>query len=233
MSILSSYHIVDLTHPLDEHAPTWNGSCGFRSEIKMDYEQGLRVLAYKCHAGVGTHMDAPSHFIPEANNIGDILLKNLIVPCTVLNLSSRRSGDLVVSSKQILEFEKQFGKIPEDSLFFVHTGWAAFWSKPDQYRNLDESGQMHFPTLSKDAAELLLERNIVGVGIDTLSPDPQGSQFPVHHLILGKGKYIVENVANLDQMPSIGAYAINLPLNIRFGAESPVRLIGLVPKVSK
>ncbi|MGE0669843.1 MAG: cyclase family protein [Parachlamydiales bacterium] len=230
MSILSRYRAIDLTHPLDEHAPTWNGSCGFRSEIKMDYDQGLRVLAYKCHAGVGTHIDAPSHFIPDADNIGDIPLETLIVPCTVLDLSSRRSGDLVVTSKEILEFEKKFGKIPEASLFFAHTGWAAFWSKPDQYRNLDKSGQMHFPTLSKDAAELLLERNVVGIGIDTLSPDPQGSQFPVHHLLLGKRKYILENVANLGRMPPVGAYVINFPMNIRFGAESPVRLVGLVPK---
>ncbi|MBS0653229.1 MAG: cyclase family protein [Verrucomicrobia bacterium] len=228
--ILTHFEFVDLTHPLDEHAPTWNGSCGFRSEIKMDYDQGLRVQAYKCHAGVGTHMDAPSHFIRDAKNIGDIPLEVLIVPCSVLNLSSQRSEDLIVTSKEIIQFEKKFGKIAPGSLFFAYTGWAAFWSKPDQYRNLDQSGQMHFPTMSKDAAELLLERDVAGVGMDTLSPDPQGSQFPVHHLILGKGKYILENVANLNLMPPVGAYAINLPLNIRFGAESPVRLVGLIPK---
>lgn len=222
------FDFVDLTHPLDGNAPTWNGSCGFKHEIKMDYEQGLRVMTYKCHAGVGTHMDAPSHFIKGGMNIADIPLEQLIAPCAVIDLSRQSHGDLIISSDAILEFEKKHGKIAKGSLFLAHTGWSSFWSDPQKYRNPDAAGQMHFPTYSAQAAELLLERGIVGLGIDTLSPDPQGSNFPVHHLLLGAGKYIIENVAHLNRMPPSGAYAINFPLKICCGAESPVRLVGLI-----
>ena len=223
----SRCQLIDLTHPLDEKAPTWNGSCGFRHEIKMDYDRGLRVLSYKCHAGVGTHMDAPSHFVPGGKNIGDIPLEVLIVPCCVLDLSARCSADLVVSEKDIIQFEEEFGDLAEGCLFFAYTGWAKYWQFPEKYRNVDGSGVMHFPIYSKGAAEHLLKRKVVGLGIDTFSPDPQESHFPVHHLMLGAGKYILENVANLNLMPPVGAYVINFPLNIRVGTESAVRLVGI------
>lgn len=225
---LSGCELIDLTHSLDGDAPTWTGSCGFRSEIKMDYPQGLRVLAYKCHAGVGTHMDAPSHFIPGGSHVGDIPLEALIVPCHVLNVSDRCAGDCVVTPEDVGAYEKRYGMIGKGSLLLIDTGWAKFWCNPAQYRNSDPQGRMHFPTLAREAGEILLERDVVGVGIDTLSPDPPGGQFPIHHLFLGKGKYILENVANLGRMPPVGAYAINFPLKIREGAESPVRLVGVV-----
>lgn len=226
--VFSRCRLVDLTHPLDEKAPTWNGSCGFRHEIKMDYDKGLRVLSYKCHAGVGTHLDAPSHFIPGGGNIADIALESLIVPCCVMDLSKRCSADLVVSKADIIQFEERHGAVLERSLFFAYTGWSQYWCFPEKYRNADGNGQMHFPTYSKEAAQYLMDRGVAGIGIDTFSPDPQGSEFPVHHLILGAGKYIVENAANLNRMPAMGAYVINLPLNIREGTESAVRLVGII-----
>jgi kynurenine formamidase len=228
--LFSQCRFIDLTHPLDEKAPTWNGSCGFRHEVKMDYDQGLRVLSYKCHAGIGTHLDAPSHFIPGGKNIADIPIETLIVPCCVSDLSSRCSEDLVVQESDIILFEKTYGALPKGCLFFVYTGWSQYWGVSERYRNVDNNGLMHFPTYSSQAAQYLLRKEVVGIGIDTFSPDSQGSQFPVHHAILGAGKYIVENVANLDQMPPIGGYVINLPLNICLGTESPVRIIGIVNK---
>jgi kynurenine formamidase len=205
------------------------GSCGFRSEIKMDYPQGLRVLSYKCHAGIGTHLDAPSHFIPGGSNAGDIPLKSLIVPSHVLHVSDQCAADLIVQPDDLFVYEKRYGMIEKGSLILVHTGWGKHWTQPDRYRNLDREAMMHFPTLSHELGEILIKRDVVGVGIDTLSPDPPKSQFPIHHLFLGKGKYILENVASLEQMPPVGAYVINLPLRIREGSESPVRLVGVIP----
>ena len=58
--LLNHFKVVDLTHPLCSSVPTWNGSCGFCLETKKDYDQVFRVEEMKMHAGVGTHMDAPS-----------------------------------------------------------------------------------------------------------------------------------------------------------------------------
>lgn len=61
--LLEHFKVEDLTQPLSASVPTWNGSCGFCLEIKKDYDQMFRVQQVKMHAGVGTHMDAPSHRI--------------------------------------------------------------------------------------------------------------------------------------------------------------------------
>ena len=80
---LHSCKIVDLTHPLSAQAPTWNGTCGFCAEVKKDYDQMFRVQQIKMHAGVGTHMDAPSHRFPGTSSIAEIPLERLIIPACV------------------------------------------------------------------------------------------------------------------------------------------------------
>jgi kynurenine formamidase len=218
------FRAVDLTHTLHEKVPTWNGSCGFHHEIKMDYDQGLRVMKYECHAGIGTHMDAPSHFVQGAPDIADIPIEDLIVPVFVIPAHHLKE-DGHLSAGDILHFEKKHSKIPPKSLVLAHTGWDKRWNEPESYRN-----KLRFPGIGAKAAVLLLEREIVGLGIDTLSPDGCDMSFPVHKSVLGRGKYILENVANLGQMPAAGAFAIVLPMKVREGSEAAVRAIGLCPQ---
>lgn len=75
---------------------------------------------------------------------------------------------------------------------------------------------------------MLLKRNIIGIGIDTLSPDRPENGFPVHNIILDAGKYIVENIANSSKMPATSAYILIMPMKIKNGTKSPVRLVGLI-----
>lgn len=230
--VLDRFRVVDLTHPLHEKIPTWSGGCGFHMEIKLDYPQGLRVQSLKSHAGVGTHIDAPSHFIKDSWNIGDIPLENLIVPVCVLDMRPKMDPDLFISVDDIKTFEKTEGPIPDRCLFLAHTGWDKNWNDPERYRNPDSNGKMHFPGFSAEAATYLLKRNIVGLGIDTLSPDGSrngpGIRYPVHEIILGAKRYIMENVAHLDQMPALGAFAIAFPPPAREATESAARLAGLI-----
>lgn len=227
--MLEPFQIVDLTHLLHEGVPTWSGRCGFRLEIRVDYEQGLRAQTVKGHAGVGTHMDAPSHFIPGSWNISDIPLERLIIPACILNLRKEMSPDLMILPHHIEEYEHQYGKIEEKSLVIASTGWEKYWNEPEKYRNADSSGQLHFPSFSKETAELLVKRKIAGIGIDTLSPD-KGPLFPVHQAILGAQMYILENLAHLDRMPAKGAYVIAFPQKARDASESTARVAGLIPK---
>jgi kynurenine formamidase len=76
---------------------------------------------------------------------------------------------------------------------------------PADYVNADAGGVMHFPGYGADAARLLVERGVVGIGIDTLSLDHGPSQnFAPHKIMLAVGKYQIENMANLDALPARG-----------------------------
>lgn len=225
--MISKFKLIDLSHDINSSVPSWTGSCGFSSEIKMDYDQGVRVMAYKCHAGVGTHIDAPSHFVPGGDTVADIPLEDLVAPAYVIDVSSRCGPDLSITPADLVAFEKEHGRIPEGAFVMGNTGWAKYWKEPKKYRNTDASNQMHFPVFELKTAELLMERGIKGLGIDTLTPELEKG-FPIHHLILGAGKYIVENLANLSQLPPVGATVLILPIKVTEGSEAPVRAIALL-----
>ncbi len=227
--LLEHFSLLELTQPLSPNAPTWNGSCGFCLEIKKDYDQEFRVQQIKCHAGVGTHMDAPSHRFKGAASINNISLEKLIVQACVIDVTKIATAEYEISVQDVLQYEAKYGVITPNSLVIGYTGWSHLWSDPDAYRNVDEKGQMHFPAFSAAAAELLLKRKIAGIAIDTLSPDCLDHSFPVHKLILGAGLYIIENVADCSKLPPKGAYVIALPMNALSATEAPIRMLGLVP----
>ena len=107
---LFPYKIVDLTHTLDEKIPAWNRGCGFKSEIKLDYadckdEVKFRVQAFKLHAGIGTHIDAPAHCISNGLTVGEIPLQDLLSPCTLINVSQSAHERYSVSVQDITTFE--------------------------------------------------------------------------------------------------------------------------------
>lgn len=228
--LLNLFKTVDLTQPLYANAPTWDGSCGYCLTVEKDYDKTFRVQHIKMHAGVGTHIDAPSHLIQGGLSITEIPFEQLITPLCIIDVSDRARADYEVSVEDIKQYEETYGIIPQGSLVVANTGWNRFWLDPIKYRNLDANGRMHFPAFSAKAAEFLLKRSIAGVAIDTLSPDCLDDHFPVHQLILGSGKYIIENIGDCSQVPSAGAYAIALPLRIETGTESPMRILGLISK---
>jgi kynurenine formamidase len=229
-SPFSSFKLLDLTHTLNSAAPTWSGNCGFNHHVIVDYPEACRVQSIEMNAGTGTHIDAPAHFIPGAKGAAEIALEDLFAPIFLIDVSEKVHADYYIDCEDILAFEKQYGKIAAGSLVIGYTGWDQYWHDPKKFRNPDETGQMHFPGFSARSAELLLERNIAGLAVDSLSPDCLDLNFPVHYAILGAGKYIVENLANCRFLPPIGAYSIILPIKTEEGTEAVARAVALLPR---
>lgn len=227
------YMLVDLTHTLDPTIPSWDGDCGFTLEGEWSASSdaggpSFHLQQMKMHAGIGTHMDAPAHCIPGGLSIADLPLDQLIAPCVVLDQSDNCHADLRLLPQDIEIFESIHGPIASGSFVFVYTGWAQFWSDADLYRN-----NHVFPSIARAAAEMLLERGVCGLGIDTLSPDRPAEGFPVHQLFLGQGKYLIENAASLEKMPPCGGFVLALPIKIKEAAEAPVRLVGIIPRANE
>lgn len=238
--MLFPFSLIDLTHTLSPHIPAWNLQCGFQHSITLDYSDCLSDIKFcvqqiNTPAGIGTHMDAPSHCIPGGAHINELPLKQLIAPCVVIDVSAgvltkadvsdRADEHYVVTPDDIATFEKKYGTIAPGSFVIIRTGWDRLWNEPARYHN-----NVVFPSVSPAAAQILLDRGIVGLGIDTLSPDLQSAGFQVHSLLLGAGKYIVENVAHADLLPPVGSFSLALPIKIEGGTEAPIRLIGLIKK---
>lgn len=222
------YKLIDLTHTLHADIPTWSGGCGFHHEVQLDYddckgEDKFRVMKMRMHAGVGTHMDAPSHAIAGGKCIHSFDVNELCMPCVVIDVSDKMHERYSLLVEDIEVFEKQYGEIEAGFCVFVYTGWSQYWNNPIRYIN-----NHVFPSVSADAAQLLHAKGVMALGIDTISPDRPEDGFPVHRVFLGAGKFLIENAANLTQMPAIGGYMIALPLKVKDGTEAAIRLVGLV-----
>lgn len=224
------FKCIDLTHPLTASTPSWDNSCGFKHATQLDdadctTDVQFKVHTISMHAGIGTHMDAPAHCYPNGRTIEQISLTDCIAPYMVVDISAKAKETYLCSKQDILEFEASYGQVQPGHFVIIRTGWDRFWTEPDKYRN-----NLQFPSISKEAAELLASRDIVGLGIDTLSPDLPESGYPVHQVLLESGKYIVENVANAHLVPPKNSYILALPLPIAGGTEAPVRLVALLQK---
>ncbi len=224
------YKLIDLSHVLDGNIPTWNGGCGFNHDVHINYsdcegEYKFRVMKVKMHAGIGTHMDAPSHCIPGGRCINDFDVNDLCMPCVVIDVSDKCHERYSLSLQDITDFESKYGAIDKGSCVMIRTGWEKSWHTPLKYHN-----NHVFPSVSSEAAELFLERGVSALGIDTLSPDRPEDGFKAHKSFLSADKIIIENVANLDSMLPLGSFVMVLPIKIKDGTEAPVRLVGLIKK---
>ena len=223
------FNVIDLTHTISSKIPTWGGERGFNLKNQCTYEDCTTdvkfcVQSVAMNAGIGTHIDAPSHCHKGLAAVHEVSVDQLCSPCVVIDVSDRAHEAFGLTVQDIKEFERMYGELVAGAFVIIRTGWDQFWSHPEKYRN-----DLRFPAVSEEAARYLLEREIAGLGIDTLSPDRPESGFIVHKLLLGAGKYIVENVANTRMMPAVGGFCIAAPLKIEHGTEAPVRFIGLIP----
>ncbi len=104
-------------------------------------------------------------------------------------------------------WEKRNGRLPAKCAVFLNSGWDTKAKDAKAFLGQDRSGTLHFPGFSKEACEFLLkEREVAGLAVDTLSLDFGASKdFTVHKLWLGAGKWGLECVANLSELPPSGA----------------------------
>jgi kynurenine formamidase len=81
---------------------------------------------------------------------------------------------------------------------------------------------------------LVLERQCVGLGVETVGTDAgQASHFdeplPAHSILHGHGRFGLQCLTNLDQLPLFGAVIVAMPLKIAGGSGSPLRVMALAP----
>ncbi|MEI8130543.1 MAG: cyclase family protein [bacterium] len=225
----TSSTIIDLTHTISSKTPTFDGGCGFYLSTTVDYHECtepnlFRVQKIDMRAGIGTHIDAPAHCIEGGETIESLKLENLVTACVMIAVDTGGEETFRILPEIVEAFEKTHGQIASNSFVIFYTGWDKYWDTAEKYLNDHKS-----PSIDVRTAELLLARNVSGIGIDTLSADSGAEDFPVHRAVLGAGKYLVENIANASKLPSVGAQSIVLPMKIQDATESPVRLIALVP----
>ena len=205
--------ILDLTHTWGEDFPVFPGAEQPTFEVIVTIESGgffKSKLSFDEHTG--THMDAPIHFAEDGLSADMLPPENFFAPLAIVDISNRAAGDPDAQGTvdDILAWEAANGQLPAGAFVALNSGWAAKVDDPEAFLNVDADGVPHFPGWHPDATAMLVnERDIVGMGVDTVSLDFGAStDFGTHLTLLPAGKFGIENLANLGSAPGTGARVI-------------------------
>lgn len=229
---LQATSVLDLTHPMYDKMAFWPGGVPFKKTQLVGYDQGYLLHKFEMGENTGTHVDAPAHFIKGNKPIDQLALSELIVPAVVIDVQDKVAGDpdYQLSAADVKNWETQHGTIAAGSFVVLNTGWHKRFANPEKYINMGEGNVMHFPGYGPDSAALLVERDVAGIGIDTLSLDHGPSKdFATHVVMLKANKYQVENLANLDALPATGATILVGVLPVKGGSQAQARVLAFLP----
>ncbi|GGL69333.1 cyclase family protein [Wenxinia marina] len=225
----ASGRIVDLTHTYDETFPTFSGEPGIVYDKVYDLAaDGYNLYKLTIDEHTGTHIDAPMHFSADGNSVDEIPVESLMCPLCVVDISAKASEDpnAMVEPEDIEAWTSANGDLPEGALVAMHSGWAA---KVGDESFRGDGTNLAFPGFSKAATDLLMEAGAGAIGVDTLSLDPGNSaDFAVHYSWLPSGRFGIECLTGLDQVPATGATAIVGAPKHRGGTGGPGRVFALL-----
>jgi kynurenine formamidase len=235
--------LLDMTYMFDENTIYWPTAEPFKLE-KLDWrtlEGGWWYASsnYGASEHGGTHADAPIHFSENGKTIDQIPLHDWIGSAVKIDVVSKclRNRDYLLTIEDITQWESRYGRIPDNAWVLMYTGVDTKYY-PDKKKVLgtvktgkDAIPELSFPGYSAEAAEFLInKRNIKGIGLDTPSIDHGKSKdFKVHRICFAANKLAIENIANLDKLPTIGAILYVLPMLIKDGTGAPARVFAVLP----
>ena len=223
--------VIDLTHTLGPDFPmTWPNPFRMEPTSRLGKD---KWNAYRWHIQEhsGTHIDSPLH-CSEGPSADRIAAEDLIGPLVVVDIRDRSSknADAQLTPDDLAAWERKHGPIPDGAIVAMLSGWDARVNDPRKFFGFDSHGGYHSPGFHIDSVRFLHEqRSVKGIAVDTMSLDPGNSaDFSVHHFWLGKGKWGLENVANLAQVPPTGAAVIVGGPKIAGCTGGPSRVMALV-----
>lgn len=226
--LMAKAKAVDLSHTLEEGIPFVASHSRFYKMAWGAQSEGYAANHHQLllHEHHGTHIDAPVHFFSDGEKktyLDELDLGRFHGSCAVFDASSVESGG-VATPEHILEWEQKNGKLAKGDVALFYFGQEKLWKlSPDHLPFMDR-----YAGLSGEAARLLVERGVKMAGTDAASIDASTHQgHPAHRALLGNGVLVLENLANLTQLPP-RCYFICLPLPIGGGTGSPIRPMALV-----
>lgn len=199
----------DISPPVDARSPVFPGDTAYQQTWAAQFTPGcpVNVSAITLSPHVGAHADAPLHYDPQGQAVGQLPLAPFLGPCRVVHTLG--CGDLVGPQ----HLAHALHNLPPRVL--VRT------CRQFPLTRFDEQLTAFHP----DTVAQLADRGVLLIGIDSASIDPADSKaLPSHQLIRQRGLRVLENLW-LDDVPEGDYELIALPLKLMTADASPVRAV--------
>lgn len=203
--------IIDISVTLEKGMLVWPGSIEYTRQQDRSLSNGDLCNRSQMHIDMhmGTHVDAPLHFLRDGTSVDQLDLALFCGPAYVADLTHVGA---------IGECELAGLGLPEGTVrvLFKTANSYRLWSK--------EGFDAGFVGLTGDGAEWLIKHGIRMVGNDYLSVQRYGDGPGVHHLLLGAGIGVLEGITLGHVEP--GEYElVCLPLKIKNAEGAPARAV--------
>lgn len=209
----------DISVPVSPGIPIWPGDPSIvlepffthsdTSDTTDAYSTQISRMASSVH--LGTHIDAPLHYVPGGASIEQVPLDVLIGPALVVD---------VPGVDTITPAELDALEVPEGvTRLLFKTRNSQLWHQPEHEFVTD------YVALTSEAAAWLVQRDIRLVGIDYLSVEPfHASQPRTHWELLSAGVVIVEGL-NLCEVEPGDYTLVCLPIKLVGSDGAPARAV--------
>ncbi|HWQ77899.1 MAG TPA: cyclase family protein [Anaerovoracaceae bacterium] len=203
--------IHDLTITMDENTLPFPDS----GDPHMTWTHLVDHNGYKCQVSlfsmvthIGTHADAPLHFIKQGKTTDQIDLASYCGNAVCLEMTDPGSGDEIDINEMMA---KNRDLIKPGDIIILYTGWEDKVGTPEYF---------DYKNFAENTGAILEKYEACGIGFDMPSIDRNGL---AHQAVLERGMGIIESLVNLKPLVGKRFYFSAVPLKFRDGDGSPVR----------
>ena len=204
--------IFDISLTISNDLPIWPGDPELHLQRISDVNNGdyATLSRLECCVHLGTHIDAPVHFVRGGTGIDSLDLHTLIGPCCVIHLPN---VDVITADAL------RAAPIPPGTTrLLCRSRNSIWWERGDNQFHTD------FVGIDVSGAEWLVAQGIRLIGVDYLSVAPYNESAPVHEVLLGAGVIPVEGL-NLAGIEAGQYQLVCLPLKILDCDGAPARAV--------
>lgn len=210
--------MIDLTAPIYHNCPGNPCLPLTRLDLVMNMATSdfrLERLDMATHSG--THVDAPSHVLPDGAALDEVPLRRFTGPVAFVDLRALGAGAAISAA----ELQPHAARITSGGFVGLYTGWGQKLGFTHEYA-------FDAPWLDPSAADWLVDHGVGGVCIDhaSVSGSEEENDLAVHRRLLSAGVVIVEGLVLTPRLlERDGWHLIALPLHIRGASGAPARVI--------
>lgn len=213
--------IIDLSWSVYETMPIFPGDPAIKSGVHSTVaKEGHAIRTWSSGMHVGTHLDAPAHFLEGGGDVASIDLSGCMGDARVICVKVQNGVIPTAAIQTAWDKIKQKG-----TMLLVHTGWSERRFEPIYFES--------FPGFDRDFERFVETSGIRLLGVDMPSVRfADGDYAGFHRMLLSRQISIVENLIGLDKLPSSVLFTA-LPLKLQGFDGSMVRACAIVKASSE
>lgn len=206
--------VIDLSHPITHQMPVFPADPAVGILTHHHYQNGYFVSQVIFGTHTGTHIDVPIHKIKGGKPVDEVGIDRFMGRACVMDFTFLKPLEELTAS----QLDRYAGKLDGVNAVIIRTGWGAHFGKGDFFTS--------FSGISEAAVTWLAEHGIRLIGLESPSVNAQ-RHAEIHTLLLERDIYIVESLANVEQVTEEYVELFAVPLKLKGLDGSPVRAFAI------